>query len=1043
MSDYRDILLKALQEGKSLDSCGTDDRYYDFGLYTDLCGMSVEDAIKATTQCCCGGNGSNTGSTKVNNPIIISAEENGSSKYVVKIKAAYPSAAPVLVSVNIDGKDVTATIPAGSTETIIDDILLDSKYAIVGKIDVVSTDPTYNYIATSNIADGLFVLTYKIEGKTVHEIKVRAGSKIEKFEPEERKGYLFMGWVPEEPETMPEKDTVLNGTYEAIPYYIVFKDAATGDVRIECFYGKKIEKPEALEKEGYEFKGWFMSDGQEVPETLNFIPDGEIEATAKYDILSYILYYQTFDGKEWKQVSVKYNELLSYLDEGPERTGYSFTGWDGKPENDRMPAKDVILKALYEIHKWNLIYSIVDDENPDFTGLTFENVEYDSNIANRTADFAEEHKTDEGKYEFSWIGNEHETSKMPDNDLTIKAERRIVAHTLKFVDEEGNVYTSITQDYNTEINNVVEPKKEGYTFTGWDRGEIPSRMPAEDMTFVSQFDINHHTIIFEIANEKDSGDTGDKILNVAYNTTLASVYEEIKKKYPDVEGEYFFSWIDEGSMPTTMPDEDITIKAKYEAVEHTLTFIVDDGEYKKVTGKFGTPVDKIDEPSKTGYDFIGWDEEIPERYPNVDKAFTAKFEIKQYTVTINDESGNTLTAVSVDYGTAISTIESPSKEGYTFVEYVSDYETVPDSDITIVAKYNINVHKIIYFVDDEKVFEKEYEYHATIENYDYIKEGYTISAWSGLPEDMLMPDKDIEARATSTVNEYNVTFLADGSEYEVRKVAYGSAITLPETEPTKTGYTFKEWKNVPAAMPAEDIEIEAEFEINSYTLTFTNSGETITAFTVEYNAAIADYAKQAKEAVEEKEGFTFSWDSTIPTNMPASDLTIEGSYKEKQAGVAYYGVIKTGITIDENSIKQLNSCPESELEGEGKALPLVIPTNADEYMAAYTKYGDDLYDLQEQLENGDITEEEFNELKAPIEEEFQRYKDANLYTLVIAVTGGSLITIQTPAGKDVTDTWAEQNITIDGIVYDIYTLNGETFYASTLAQNYQHTVIKK
>ena len=219
-----------------------------------------------------------------------------------------------------------------------------------------------------------------------------------------------------------------------------------------------------------------------------------------------------------------------------------------------------------------------------------------------------------------------------------------------------------------------------------------------------------------------------------------------------------------------MPDENVTISAKYEAVEHTLTFMSDGAEYKKLTGKFNTPVEKFDNPTKTGYEFTKWDEAVPEKFPNTDKTFTAQFTIKQYTVTINDEEGTLLNTVSVDYNTEIATIESPIKEGYTFVEYTSaeGYTNVPDKDITIVAKYRINVHKVTYFVDDVKVHEQEYNYHATIAEYNYTKEGYTISAWVGLPDDMLMPDEDLEIRATSTVNEYNVTFNSDGKVYETK-----------------------------------------------------------------------------------------------------------------------------------------------------------------------------------------------------------------------------------------------------------------------------------
>lgn len=1002
MSDYRDILLKALKEGKTMDSCGLDERYYDFGLYTDLCGMSVEDAIKSVTQCCCGGGGSNTGGTKTNNPITISAEKNTDNKYVVKVKAAYATTAPVIVSFTIDGQSVTATIPAGASEASVDGVVLDTQYATIGKIEIATTDEVYKYTAVSSIADGLFVLTYKIDGKTVHELKIKVGSKIEKFEPEAKTGYLFKGWVPAEPETMPEKDTTLEGTYEAIPYYIVFKDETTGDIRVECFYQSEIKKPNASEKKGHDFQGWFMADGNEVPDVLNFIPDGDVEATPKYEPRTYTLTYQTYDGQAWKTASVKYDAVIVYEADGPARVGYDFTGWDNKPENNRMPDSDVILKALYEIHKWNLIYSLQDDENPDFTGVTFENVEYNAEITTKTTTFAEEHKTAEGKYVFSWDGTEHETTNMPDSNLTIRAIRKVVEHTLTFVDAEGTVYSSITQNYGTAVNLTIEPTKEGYTFTGWDKGTIPTTMPAEDMTFVSQFDINKHTVNFVIANEKDAADTGITILNVAYGTELAATMDDFKQKYPNVEGEYHFSWVNEESIPSTMPDENVTISAKYEAVEHTLTFMSDGAEYKKLTGKFNTPIEKFDNPTKTGYEFTKWDDEVPERFPNADKTFTAQFTIKQYTVTINDEEGTLLKTVSVDYNTEIATIESPVKEGYTFVEYTSaeGYTNVPDKDITIVAKYQINVHKVTYFVDDVKVHEQVYNYHATIVEYNYTKEGYTISAWVGLPADMLMPDEDIEIHATSVVNEYDVIFNVDGTEYEIKKVAYGAAITVPTDEPTKTGYTFKQWVGIPETMPAHNVTIEAEFAINSYSLTFKNGTDVVKTYTVEYGAALADYASQAMALVPEKEGFTFSWDSAVPATMPAEDVVIEGSYKEKTAAKCYYGKVLTenlsALTFD-NMVDFQEYTP-------GTMATFVIPKNDE-----FAKYND-IY----------LNSEDDNEANAAMDW-MNKFHDANRNSLTLVYPTDKTL-VKVIDGKDDNETkifTVDHTIEKDGVIYNV------------------------
>ncbi len=57
---------------------------------------------------------------------------------------------------------------------------------------------------------------------------------------------------------------------------------------------------------------------------------------------------------------------------------------------------------------------------------------------------------------------------------------------------------------------------------------------------------------------------------------------------------------------------------------------------------------------------------------------------------------------------------------------------------------------------------------------------------------------------------YKVTYIVDGEEYKVLDVPYGEAITALE-EPTKEGYTFSGWSEIPKTMPAEDVTVTGSF----------------------------------------------------------------------------------------------------------------------------------------------------------------------------------------------------------------------------------------
>ena len=143
-----------------------------------------------------------------------------------------------------------------------------------------------------------------------------------------------------------------------------------------------------------------------------------------------------------------------------------------------------------------------------------------------------------------------------------------------------------------------------------------------------------------------------------------------------------------------------------------------------------------------------------------------------------------------------------------------------------------------------------------------------------------MPASDITIKGSFAVNNYTVTYLVDGEVYATETVAYGSEIVLRD-EPTKEGHTFSGWSETPATMPANDITIEGTFIVNNYTVTYLVDGEVYATETVAYGSEIALRDEPTKE------GHTFSGWSEVPATMPASDITIEGSFAVNNYTVTY------------------------------------------------------------------------------------------------------------------------------------------------------------
>lgn len=165
---------------------------------------------------------------------------------------------------------------------------------------------------------------------------------------------------------------------------------------------------------------------------------------------------------------------------------------------------------------------------------------------------------------------------------------------------------------------------------------------------------------------------------------------------------------------------------------------------------------------------------------------------------------------------------------------------------------------------------------------DPTKEGYTFIGWYNGESEWNFADAvatDLTLTAKWQLNRYTITFdTAGGSEVAPITQDYGTTIT-PPAAPTRTGYTFAGWdREIPTAMPAENMTITARWQVNQYTITFKpeNGGQDI-VIKQDYGTAITAPANPTKT------GYTFAgWDKTIPTTMPAGNMTITAQWTENR-----------------------------------------------------------------------------------------------------------------------------------------------------------------
>lgn len=154
-------------------------------------------------------------------------------------------------------------------------------------------------------------------------------------------------------------------------------------------------------------------------------------------------------------------------------------------------------------------------------------------------------------------------------------------------------------------------------------------------------------------------------------------------------------------------------------------------------------------------------------------------------------------------------------------------------------------------------------------------EGYHFEKWSDDTTDnprTILVDGDITLTAQFAVNTYKLTYMVDGETYKEADVDFATAIT-PEVEPTKEGYTFSGWDEVPETMPAHDVTVSGTFSINTYLLTVYLNDEVILSDSIEYGRPVSITTPEVPE------GMKFDgWQETVPETMPAHDVDIHGTY---------------------------------------------------------------------------------------------------------------------------------------------------------------------
>ncbi len=956
---YDDSVSATVKEGAiAADGTLVLKLYYTRNSYTLTWDVNGGSAITST--------GHTTGSVKYGTAITKPANDPTKTGYTFAGWQSYTDsmtmpAADTTMTAQWTAKKFTVTLNAngGTCATTSKEVTYDSTYGDLptptrtgykfegwfdGQNEVKSTDTvaiTTAQTLTAQWTANTYTVTFNSDGGSACDpITVTYGQAYGNLPTPTKEGYSFGGWydgdnkVENTTTYQTESNTELKAKWVVLAFTITYYvDGAKVTTQYYNF-GDTITLYNYV-KDGYTISEWTLLPSGSLPEKM---PAKGLTVSATTTPTVYNITYNLNDGTNAEGNPETYTvETDTFSLSEPAKTGYTFSGWT-TPTNS-TPTKsvtvtkgsigDLTYTANWQVNSHKVTYTV------DGADKYSENANYGAEVTLK----ADETKTG---YTFSGWNVTGATAvedkfTMPDNDVTISGTFAANTYTVKF-DVNGGDGEMADQSFTYDAEQALTANtftKTGYTFSGWKNGnttyadkENVKNLTAEAngvVTLVAQWNVNQYTITFDL-----NGVPAASIdpITADYGTEVNVPAD------PECEGYIFNEW--DKVVPTTMPDEDITITA------HWTSYVDLFGDLKNFEGdnlatarEYYSKMNEDQQGELNTEEFFGaikdYSTEALEKAVEEAVAPTNELlkdnEQKEIAVLSLNEKSVDVRLVQEDFlASDMLTVD--------FLAELFGYEGIESVDVGEHKGVGVNQRALMLAVAEEAGVDLA---EATTEK---------ISVLDGKVMEATLNGKTaegVEYSATYTLTFFNnthaVTWDADGGElsgeYTSGSTAFGTAITAPTA--TKTGYTFTGWDEaVPATMPAEDITLTAQWTINKYTITFKDGDETLDTITQDYGTTV--------ESPEDptKTGYTFTgWDKAVPTTMPAEDITLTAQWTVNEYTITFKDGDETLDTIKQDYGTAVKA-PEAPtktgytFEGWNEAVPATMPAEDITLTAQWT-----------------------------------------------------------------------------------------------------------
>jgi len=336
-------------------------------------------------------------------------------------------------------------------------------------------------------------------------------------------------------------------------------------------------------------------------------------------------------------------------------------------------------------------------------------------------------------------------------ELTLHAKWDLDGYTVSYFSHGGTAVPSENVDYDTHVTEPADPTKNGYDFDGWytddtyaTAWDFVNDTVDGNLVLHAKWTVKSYTVTFD-----SDGGTAVQPVDTDFGTAIT------KPTDPTLTGYTFGGWYrtqDFSSVwdfPSHTVQSDITLYAKWNVIGYTVAYDSHNGTavpYENV--EHGLQVTEPADPTKNGYDFVGWYSDatyatawdFDNDTVDGNLILHAKWTLKSYTVTFDSDGGSPVQALDADFDTTITKPTDPTLTGHTFGGWYRNqaFTSVWDfpshtvqSNITLYAKWNVISYTVAYESHGGTAVPSENVDYDTLvtEPADPTKNGFNFAGW--------------------------------------------------------------------------------------------------------------------------------------------------------------------------------------------------------------------------------------------------------------------------------------------------------------------------